>query len=192
MNTNKIFYRFLLFFSVFLFTANIIYSQIVGAAYIEVIENYLPFNNSGIIADVNVPPNGRGGQFSVETFLFSSGLWLSGYTNDSVWANGVASATLIEDYQAGTVGINPNDPIFSIYKLSINDVPFGQSWQDWIDAVDLGADFYDGDGDGIYNPVDFNSNEVWDPDEEKPNTLLDKTYWCVFNDGIPLGQRRWQ
>ena len=84
MNTNKIFYRFLLFFSVFLFTANIIYSQIVGAAYIEVIENYLPFNNSGIIADVNVPPNGRGGQFSVETFLFSSGFWLSGYTNDSV------------------------------------------------------------------------------------------------------------
>ncbi|MCH8035346.1 MAG: hypothetical protein IH950_16525 [Bacteroidetes bacterium] len=76
--------------------------------------------------------------------------------------------------------------------MSINDVPFGQSWQNWIDAVDLGADFYDGDGDGIYNPVDLNSNEVWDPDEEKPNTLLDKIYWCVFNDGIPSGQRRWQ
>jgi hypothetical protein len=28
------------------------------------------------------------------------------------------------------------------------------AWQDWKDAVDLGADFYDGDGDGVYNPVD--------------------------------------
>ena len=54
------------------------------------------------------------------------------------------SASLVEDYLAGTVGMDPNDPKASIYKLTSSDIPFGQSWQDWIDAVDLGADFYDG------------------------------------------------
>ena len=88
--------------------------------------------------------------------------------------------------------MDPNDPKASIYKLTSSDIPFGQSWQDWIDAVDLGADFYDGNNDGIYNPVDLNGNNQWDPDEDKPDLILDETYWCVFNDGVPANQRRWQ
>ena len=88
--------------------------------------------------------------------------------------------------------MDPNDPKASIYKVTANDIPFGQSWQDWSDAVDLGADFYDGNGDGIYNPVDLNGNNQWDPDEDKPDLILDETYWCVFNDGVPANQRRWQ
>ena len=88
--------------------------------------------------------------------------------------------------------MDPNDPLASIYKVAATDVPFGQSWQDWIDAVDLGADFYDGNNDGIYNPVDLNGNNLWDPDEDKPDLILDETYWCVFNDGVPAIQRRWQ
>ena len=67
-----------------------IFSQNVGAeAYIEVNDIYLPFNNKGVIADVNIPPNGSLGQFAGGTFLFSSGFWLSGYTNNYLWANGV-------------------------------------------------------------------------------------------------------
>ena len=87
--------------------------------------------------------------------------------------------------------MDPNDPIASIYKLSSSDIPFGLSWQEWSDAVDLGADFYDGNGDDIYNPVDLNGNNQWDPDEDKPDLILDETYWCVFNDGLPANQRRW-
>ncbi|MDH3268171.1 MAG: hypothetical protein OEM46_04885 [Ignavibacteria bacterium] len=171
---------------------NQLFSQNVGSmAYIEVNEIYLPFNNKGVIADVNVPPNGSQGQFAGGGFLFSSGFWLSGYTGNTLWANGVASANLVEDYQAGTVGMDPNDPKAPIYKLTVNDIPFGQSWQDWSDAVDLGADFYDGNGDGIYNPVDLNGNNQWDPDEDKPDLILDETYWCVFNDGVPANLRRW-
>ncbi len=160
--------------------------------YIEVNDIYLPFNNKGVIADVNTPPNGSGGQFAGGTFLFSSGFWLSGYTDDYLWANGVASASLVEDYIAGTVGMDPNDPKASIYKVTASDIPFGQSWQEWSDAVELGADFYDGNNDGIYNPVDLNGNNQWDPDEDKPDLILDETYWCVFNDGLPANQRRWQ
>jgi hypothetical protein len=181
------------FFLIFLISYSGTFSQNIGSAtYIEVNDIYLPFNNRGVIADVNTPPNGSGGQFASGTFLFSSGFWLSGYTGDSLWANGAASANLEEDYQAGTVGMDPNDPLASIYKVTSSDIPFGQSWQDWSDAVDLGADFYDGNNDDIYNPVDLNGNNQWDPDEDKPDLLLDETYWCVFNDGLPANERRWQ
>jgi len=181
------------FFLIFLISYSGTFSQNVGpATYIQVNDIYLPFNNKGIIADVNVPPLGSTGQFAGGTFLFSSGFWLSGYSNDSLWANGAASASLVEDYLAGTVGMDPNDPLAGIYKLTSADVPFGQSWQDWIDAVALGADFYDGNGDGIYNPVDLNGNNQWDPNEDKPDLLLDETYWCVFNDGLPANIRRWE
>jgi hypothetical protein len=170
----------------------IIFPQNVGSsASMNINDIYLPFNNRGVIADVNVTPNGNGGQFAGGTFLFSSGFWLSGYTGTTLWANAVASASLVEDYQAGTVGMDPNDPKASLYKLSASDIPFGQSWQDWIDAVNLGADFYDGNGDGIYNPVDLNGNSLWDSNEDKPDLFLDETYWCVFNDGVPVGLRRW-
>jgi len=181
------------FFLIFLISYSGTFSQNVGqAAYIEVNKIYLPFNNKGIIADVNIGPNGSQGWFAGGNFLFSSGFWLSGYTNNYLWANGVASASLVEDYIAGTVGMDSNDPKASIYKLSAADIPFGQSWQDWIDAVDLGADFYDGNDDGIYNPVDLNGNNQWDPDEDKPDLILDETYWCVFNDGLPANLRRWE
>ena len=184
---------FVSLFLVFLLGNSGTFSQNIGpAAYINVNDIYLPFNNKGIIADVNIPPFGSTGQFAGGTFLFSSGFWLSGYTGDSLWANGIASASLVEDYLAGTVGMDPNNPKASIYKLAVNDPPFGQSWQDWRDAVDMGADFYDGDGDGIYDPVDLNGNNQWDPDEDKPDLLLDETYWCVFNDGLPAYQRRWE
>jgi len=184
----------LLFISVFLVVSSseLICQNVGSSTYIDVNNIYLPFNNKGVIADVNIVPNGSGGQFAGGTFLFSSGFWLSGYTGDTLWANGVASATLVEDYVAGTVGMDPNDPKASVYKVTSSDVPFGPSWQDWSDAVDLGASFYDGNGDGVYNPVDLNGNSQWDPDEDMPDLLLDETYWCVFNDGVPANQRRWQ
>jgi hypothetical protein len=181
-----------LFFLISFFVSSLTFSQNIGSsAYIDVNDIYLPFSNKGVIADVNIAPNGSGGQFAGGVFLFSSGFWLSGYTGDTLWANGAASASLIEDYLAGTVGMDPNDPKASIYKVTSSDIPFGTSWQDWSDAVDLGASFYDGNGDGIYNPVDLNGNSQWDPDEDMPDLLLDETYWCVYNDALPANIRRW-
>ncbi|MDZ7765272.1 MAG: hypothetical protein U5K00_12725 [Melioribacteraceae bacterium] len=56
-----------------------------------------------------------------------------------------------------------------IYVIESTDPDFGPSWQDWSDAVDLGADFYDGDGDGQYSPTDLNGNGEWDADEDRPD-----------------------
>ncbi|MCZ7616517.1 MAG: hypothetical protein M5T52_23900, partial [Ignavibacteriaceae bacterium] len=83
------------------------------------------------------------------------------------------------------------------YKLRYDDQPFGQSWQDWSDAVTLGADFYDGDGDGIYVPEDKIGpngepmNGQWDSWEDRPDILGNETLWCVYHDGVPSNQRRW-
>jgi hypothetical protein len=81
-------------------------------------------------------------------------------------------------------------PDAQMYVVKRDDPAFGQSWQDWKIAVDkFGADFYDGDGDGVYNPVDKNGNGEWDPDEDHPDLIGDVTAWCVYTDGIPAAQR---
>ena len=129
-----------------------------GDAYGMNVNNiWLPINRKGIIADVNIGPNGSGGQFAGGTFLFSSGFFMSGNSAGTPWANAAASASLVEDYVQGVVG-GENDPNAVVYVVNSQDEPFGSSWQDWIDAVGLGADFYDGDNDGNYNPVDKNGN----------------------------------
>ncbi len=127
---------------------------------------------------------GQLGKYLDVPFLFSGGFWLSGYNGDTLWANGMASADLIENYLTGNVGSNQHDPRYKIYIVKENDPPFGPSWQEWIFAVLIGADFYDGDGDGNYNPVDLNGNGVWDIDEDKPDIIGDQIAWCVYNDAV--------
>lgn len=177
----------------------------------------IPFSNKGLVADlmtteiittnflvndtdgnalntlkavqISIGPTGK---FEESSFLFSAGFFLSGYTNNTLWSNAVASASLVEDYLTGTVNSNPNDPLFNFYVVKKDDIPFGSSWQRWKDAVMLGAEFYDGDGDGIYNPVDKNWNGTWDLSEDMPLLIGDVTAWCLYNDGVPANQRRWQ
>ena len=149
----------------------------------------MPLNNSGVLANVNI--NGmEGGWFDESTVLFSGGFFLSGKDGDEIWANAVASASRIQDYQPGIVGSNPDDPKNSLYIIKASDPPFGESWQNYKYAVQLGADFYDGDNDGIYNPVDLNGNSIWDLNEDRPDFFGDVTVWSVYNDGKPSELRR--
>jgi len=176
----------------------------------------LPINTKGVIADVNVNTlinvsilasdaqlnegvmnttlrlsyGGSGGKFDGEVFLFSAGFYMSGYNGEELWANGIASSSLVQDYQPGKVGTVPDDPLNTIYIIYNTDPPFGTTWMNWKDAVGLGAEFYDGDGDGIYNPVDKNWNGTWDLNEDMPLLIGDVTAWCVYNDGVPDTQRR--
>ncbi len=155
----------------------------------------LPMDNKGILASVNIPdPNpaigGSGGKYGGHVFLFSSGFLLAGYSNDTLWANGVAYSSLINDYLPGTINNEPSDPKNIIYVVTVSDQPFGQSWQDWSNAVEIGADFYDGDNDGVYNPIDLNGNGIWDNFEDKPALIGDEMTWCVYNDEVPSSQRR--
>ncbi|MCH7964327.1 MAG: T9SS type A sorting domain-containing protein [Bacteroidetes bacterium] len=162
-----------------------------GDAYRFFINNInMPMNRIGTMAAVNIPPEGSEAGFGNGTFLFSGGFFLSGLTNGNLWAFAQATASLIENMTPGTVESGPNDPDAVLYVVNREDEPFGFSWQDWKDAVDkFDADFYDGNGDGEYNPVDLNGNGVWDPDEDMPDLLGDETVWCVYTDGQPGAQR---
>ena len=80
----------------------------------------LPLNNSGVLAAVSIPdpdPNvsGSGGKLDNIVFLFSGGFFMSGYNGDSLWSNGVSTASLVEDYLPGPVGSSPSDLKNKIY-----------------------------------------------------------------------------
>jgi hypothetical protein len=152
---------------------------------IEINNFKLPINNSGVLADVLIPPAQiAGGMLDNKIVLYSAGFYLTGYSNGTLWANGMASDARVSDYLPGKVGSSPIDPKNIIYVLRSSDPDFGPSWQNWTFAVSQGADFYDGDHDGIYNPVDKNGNGKWDPEEDRPANLGDITAWCVYNDGL--------
>ena len=198
-------------------TFPIIYPRYQNGYRMDVNKLNLPFDNKGVIADVNVyfgqkavvladdvDQNqsvyykevqigaGSSGVYEGGSFLFSSGFFLSGYANGTLFANGVASGALVEDYLPGKIGSLPNDPINVMYVVSKNDPPFSTSWHRWRDAVSLGAEFYDGDKDGIYNPDDKNLNGTWDTFEDMPPLIGDEIAWCVYNDGVPAGERRFE
>lgn len=199
---------------IFANTINFKYYSTSTTGTINVNKLQLPFDNSGILADVVsslrnnsvfratdnsnyssevITPlevtSSSTAKYDDHTFLWSGGFGLSGYTNGELWDNAQASASRIINYIPGRVGDNSENSINVIYEINASDPPFGYSWQRWKSAVSLGADFYDGDDDGIYIPADKNSNGIWDPNEDMPDLLGDVTAWCVFNDGVPASIR---
>ena len=150
----------------------------------------LPINNIGTLGDQPVIGQSiGGGKYDGNIVLFSGGILMAGKSNGFLWGNDSFTASRIDDYVPGKIGTIPQDPINILYVVKSSDPPFGPSWLLWISAVSQGADFYDGDHDGIYNPVDLNSNGKWDPDEDRPDLLGDITAWCVYNDGLPADKR---
>jgi hypothetical protein len=123
--------------------------------------------------------------FDGRSILFSGGFFLAGVSEGNLWVNGVAVSSRVEDYISGTAG-GSESKLFVVRK---SDLPFTSSWLNWSEAVALGANFYDGNGDGIYNPVDLNGNGIWDKNEDSPDILGDETVWCVYNDGVPSAVR---
>ncbi len=141
------------------------------------------FDNKGVLADVSNLP----AKFDGKNIMCSGGFYLSGYSDGTLWVNGVVSSNRMYDYIPGRMGENYGS---KIYVVKIDDPPFGASWQEWSEAVEKGANFYDGNGDGIYNPQDLNGNNIWDDNEDAPEILGDVTAWCVYNDGLPASERR--
>ena len=173
----------------------------VGASFLFNINNFvLPMNNQGILAEVTINNGSRNvtlGEFQGKGVLFAGGFMMSGYLVDTVtkaktvFANAVAPASRIQDYSPGRWNADPSDDP-QLYVVTRKDPDFGQSWKDWADAVKMGASFYDGDGDGVYNPVDKNGNGKWDANEDRPDFIGDQAVWCVFTDKIVGSQRDWK
>ncbi|MBK7867478.1 MAG: hypothetical protein IPJ75_11130 [Ignavibacteriales bacterium] len=48
----------------------------------------------------------------------------------------------------------------------------------------MGGRYWDGDGNGYYDPIDRNSNGIWEPNEDMPEILGEVSYFTVYNDGV--------
>lgn len=170
--------------------------QTAGDAYrLYVNKLNMGMNNKGVMADVNIGGD-QYGIFDGKVFLYSGGFFMSGFANGVLFGNAMATASRLEDYKPGPAGGTDTEK-YGMYVIKSTDPPFGAAWIEWKDAVDLGAYFYDGDRDGIYNPTDKNGNGIWDQEslpgaadgEDAPDLLGDETVWCVYNDGIPGADR---
>ncbi len=151
---------------------------------------WVPFDRNGVIADVSVA--GRSGLWfdSVST-IFSNGFALSALKDGTVWGAANMSASRIDDFVTGPVGSQSVDPRNGIYRVALADSAFGRSWQIWKYAVELGARYWDGNNNGIYDPIDLNHNGIWEPNEDMPEILGEISFWCVYNDGVPGTSRRY-
>ena len=156
----------------------------VGDSYIINVNRYsLPIKNNGSIA------YNDSGQLNGDKIIISGGFSLAGKENNQIWVSMQLLSLLVLDYLPGAI-TDPQNMSKDIFVVRKSDPPFGKSWHDWEDAVQFGAMFYDGDSDGVYNPVDKNSDGVWNANEDMPFLLGDVTAWNVYNDGVPVNQRR--
>jgi len=140
----------------------------------------MPISNNGFLAY----PSSC--EFEESSVLYRGGFLISGYVNDTLWAKtnnyGFDGGY---NFQAGNIDSNQYDPRYDIYIVRKRDEPFGFQWQRWAFAVANGADYYDGDDNGIYEPVDLNMNGERDPNEDRPDIIgnSNSVAWCVYNDG---------
>ncbi|NIS45475.1 MAG: hypothetical protein GWN00_09475, partial [Aliifodinibius sp.] len=154
--------EFLLFMlALFFFTTTGIFSKgekqqptdptkiIYDIAYMDTNNVDLPLVNNGSTAnDGNAfYPNGTN-----LIFLFSGGLATTGFISGDFRASWMAPSSLIEEWQAGVWGMDPQDPLAKFYEVSADDGPGSPAYVEWADAVALGADFIDVNGDGLYDP----------------------------------------
>jgi len=129
----------------------------------------LPLENNGSTGNYGQAyyPNGQ----TTLSFLFIGGFAITGYISDSLRASWMAPSALLEEWQPGKWGMDPNNPLARFYVVSSSDGPGSQAYIEWADAVSLGAQFIDLNGDGQYDPY-----------VDKPPVIGDEIIWTVFND----------
>lgn len=150
---------------------------------------FLPMTSYGTLGLVSV--DDRYGIYVDDNVVtYGMGFYLTGESSDILFSNGQLTYYRGNDYIAGAVGMDPFSPKAKLYKLKRSEGDFADSWFEWVTAVELGAYYYDGDGDGNYFPIDLNGNGKWDANEDRPDLIGDETVWCLLNDGVDPAFRR--
>lgn len=135
----------------------------------------LPLNNDGSSGEdgKGYYPNGTD-----LSFLFQGGFATTAYVDGVLLASWMAKASLIQEYQPGTWGMDPNDGRAKFYVVEKSDDFGSPAYVNWAEAVALGADY-----------VELNGVEGYQPDGDRPDVLGDKTIWCVYNDNTDISLR---
>lgn len=143
---------------------------------------FLPYQNDGSTAEnaqAYFPNPGTPVPSSYnQSFLYQGGIAATGYVNGQLRASWMAKASLIQEFQPGKWGTNPDDSDARFYVVNKSDAPGSRAYINWQTAVELGASFKDMDGDGVY-----------DPNVDVPDILGDRTSWTVYNDGTDISIR---
>ena len=122
--------------------------------------------------------------FEDSKLLFTSDLTISAKINEETVFRSSGTPYLLKHFEIGRTGktyIGDEQA----FNLNVDDAPFSESWINWKTAVQNGADFYDGDGDSVYNPVDKNNNGKWDSNEDAPPQLGHKSITSIYTDSAP-------
>ncbi|MCB9260081.1 MAG: T9SS type A sorting domain-containing protein [Ignavibacteriales bacterium] len=151
------------------------------------------YNNRFFITLLNNGDIGKGYRHQITYdslhIINASGFFLSGKLGDSLWSNGVFGSESYLNYAPGKFLESSGDKKNKFYILNASETDFDSSWHDWKEAVELGAYFYDGNNDGVYNPVDLNGNGIWDANEDRPDLIGDYTNWTIYSDKVETEDR---
>jgi len=136
----------------------------------------LPIENDGSTGDDarSYYPAGQ----TMLSFLFQGGFATTAYVNGELRASWMSKGYLINDWQPGIWGMDPTDQFAKFYIVNSSDGFGSPAFIDWQNAVNLGADFQDLDGNGIYDPY-----------IDRPAISGDRTIWFPLNDNTPMAQR---
>ncbi len=142
----------------------------------------IPISNDGMIGDLYPYQNEI--TFDNKNLIWTAGFYLSGLFGNELYGSGMASASLAEQFVPGAAYQKYQfDPLENLYYVNKLEPPFGEAWHDWEIAAALGAEFYDGNGDGIYQSIDLNNNGIWDNDEDSPFPGFDNNSYSIYHDG---------
>jgi len=136
----------------------------------------LPIENDGSTGDDarSYYPAGQ----TMLSFLFQGGFATTAYVNGELRASWMSKGYLINDWQPGIWGMDPTDQFAKFYIVNSSDGFGSPAFIDWQNAVNLGADFQDLDGNGIYDPY-----------IDRPAISGDRTIWFPLNDNTSMAQR---
>jgi len=135
----------------------------------------LPITNDAITGNSGSANWPAGSNMS---FLFESGIALSGRINGNMRASWRSDNLFAREWQPGNLGTLPDDPEVKFYEVTRSDTFGSAAYIEWADAVAQGAFFQDLNGDAVYDPL-----------VDRPDLLGDKTYWCVYNDVVDTTQQ---
>jgi len=107
-------------------------------------------------------------------FLFDGGFAASGYVYNDLRVSWMVADVLIFEWQQGKWGMTPEDTLARFYLVNQSDGFGSPAYINWSDAVSLGANFQDLNGDGLYDPF-----------VDRPDIWGERTIWTPFNDGTP-------
>ncbi|MCB9260041.1 MAG: T9SS type A sorting domain-containing protein [Ignavibacteriales bacterium] len=151
--------------------------------------NFVKLSNGEI--EINIENNGNiildSHSNSVDTTLYdnlnlyTASLFISGKANDKLkLSNGFGLIRGSYQFKPGKISDSLTKQ--NLFLVNNDENPFNNSWIEWKKAVELGAEFYDGNLNGVYDPIDRNKNNIWDENEDRPPNLGNQFSWCVYND----------